>query len=372
MHPQVINNIPTNETKETTSENRKEQRESKERSNKTLLTHLSSENILKSTEKLLSRNTNEYPEDIIIHMTPNSKTSSRSTLDHQDRSTTIHTANKTTTRSKIQRTHNYSSSSSLDSTGHRTDKIKIKGAFRQQNNNNTPDNLSSDDSKQHTTPLRYQQTSSSEKPTRTRAYKNLARTKSKYSSQQGNLGADDFSDTSTSISSAGITNHLTKHHNRKRTVESNKNRPGKSISYLPGKNPLISTSVITSQTPSSPDITITTSYNTLHQDSSSDASSTRHCTATREDFPHASYNTRTSTKQKSQQKQFDDVSSLDYSSSNSSDITQKQLRPTTTIYPTTNTQNRKAKTNKLSSEWAKIFSGCRRGTTTTTPRTQTK
>jgi hypothetical protein len=171
---------------------------------------------------------------------------------------------------------------------------------------------------------------------------------------------------------AGITNHLTKNHNRKRTVKSNKNQPGKSISSLPGKNPLIPTSVITSQTPSSPDTTNTTPYYTPHQDSSSDAPSTRHSSTTREDFPRTSYKAHTSTNQKSQQKQINDVSSLDYSSSSSSDITQKQLRPTTMIYLTMNAQKRKAKMNKLSSEWAIIFSGHRSGTTTTLLRTQTK
>jgi hypothetical protein len=125
-------------------------------------------------------------------------------------------------------------------------------------------------------------------------------------------------------------------------------------------------------TSSSSDTDITPTYTAPYQDLLSDASSTRHSPATHEDIPRTSYNTRNSNKQKSNQKQSDDVSSLDYSSSSSSDITQKQLRPTTTIYPTTTAQNRKAKTNKLPSEWAKIFSGCQSGTTMTTPRTQTK
>jgi hypothetical protein len=130
---------------------------------------------------------------------------------------------------------------------------------------------------------------------------------------------------------------------------------------------------LSSSDPSSSDTDFTTTFIPLYQDPLSDESSTSHSPATHKDIKRTSYNTRTSHKQRSNQKQFDDVSSLDYSSLSSSDITHKQLRPTTTIHPTTNAQIRATKTNKISSEWAKIFSGRRSGTTTTsTPRTQPK
>jgi hypothetical protein len=135
----------------------------------------------------------------------------------------------------------------------------------------------------------------------------------------------------------------------------------------------MSPTTLSSSDPSSSDTDITTTFIPLYQDPLSDESSTSHSPATHKDIKCTSYNTRTSNKQRSNQKQFNDVSSLDYSSSSSLDIIQKQLRPTTMIHPTTNAQIRATKMNKISSEWATIFSGRRSGTTMTSRlRTQPK
>jgi hypothetical protein len=68
------------------------------------------------------------------------------------------------------------------------------------------------------------------------------------------------------------------------------------------------------------------------------------------------------TTSKTQQINVDDFSSLEYSSSSPLQQTYKHLKPSSTIFPTTNVQNRKVKSTKLTSTWQKIFSSDRPAT----------
>jgi hypothetical protein len=91
-------------------------------------------------------------------------------------------------------------------------------------------------------------------------------------------------------------------------------------------------------------------------DSSSNVSTTHHSPTTQKNTSHTFYKLRTTTKQKAQQSNIDDISPLEYSSSSPSQQTNKHLKPSSTIFPTTNVQNRKVKPTKRTSTWQKIFS----------------
>jgi hypothetical protein len=70
----------------------------------------------------------------------------------------------------------------------------------------------------------------------------------------------------------------------------------------------------------------------------------------------------------------DGGSSLEYSSTDSSHTTKIKLRPSSTIHPKSNTQNRKKASGGLSHKWAEIFSttGATNKTNTSTPIKQWK